>query len=313
MRLLRIGVLLAAAAVLLWLFGFGGMGDLSRWANAQQRETQNALAQGLRAVRAGEAGAWATLMGLCAAYGFFHAVGPGHGKLVIGGYGAAARVTAWRLSALALASSVAQAVAAILLVGAGALVLGWSRTQMTDAADKVLAPASYIAIALVGAWLLIRGARRAFATVATHATEHAHAHAHSHAHDHAHGVDADGNCETCGHAHAPRVAQVEAVTSWRDAAAIVFSIAIRPCTGAVFLLILCFALGIPWAGIAGALVMGLGTASVTVLVAVAAVSARTSALSGFSGEGAVRAMALIEVVAGGFIALIATALALPLL
>ena len=313
MRLLRIGVLLAAAAVLLWLFGFGGMGDLSRWANAQQRETQNALAQGLRAVRAGEAGAWATLMGLCAAYGFFHAVGPGHGKLVIGGYGAAARVTAWRLSALALASSVAQAVAAILLVGAGALVLGWSRTQMTDAADKVLAPASYIAIALVGAWLLIRGARRAFATVATHATEHAHAHAHGHAHDHAHGVDADGNCETCGHAHAPSVAQVEAVTSWRDAAAIVFSIAIRPCTGAVFLLILCFALGIPWAGIAGALVMGLGTASVTVLVAVAAVSARTSALSGFSGEGAVRAMALIEVVAGGFIALIATALALPLL
>ena len=313
MRLLRIGVLLAAAAVLLWLFGFGGMGDLSRWANAQQRETQNALAQGLRAVRAGEAGAWATLMGLCAAYGFFHAVGPGHGKLVIGGYGAAARVTAWRLSALALASSVAQAVAAILLVGAGALVLGWSRTQMTDAADKVLAPASYIAIALVGAWLLIRGARRAFATVATHATEHAHAHAHGHAHDHAHGVDADGNCETCGHAHAPSVAQVEAVTSWRDAAAIVFSIAIRPCTGAVFLLILCFALGIPWAGIAGALVMGLGTASVTVLVAVAAVSARTSALSGFSGEGAVRAMALIEVVAGGLIALIATALALPLL
>ena len=313
MRLLRIGVLLAAAAVLLWLFGFGGMGDLSRWANAQQRETQNALAQGLRAVRAGEAGAWATLMGLCAAYGFFHAVGPGHGKLVIGGYGAAARVTAWRLSAVALASSVAQAVAAILLVGAGARVLGWSRTQMTDAADKVLAPASYIAIALVGAWLLIRGARRAFATVATHATEHAHAHAHSHAHDHAHGVDADGNCETCGHAHAPSVAQVEAVTSWRDAAAIVFSIAIRPCTGAVFLLILCFALGIPWAGIAGALVMGLGTASVTVLVAVAAVSARTSALSGFSGDGAVRAMALIEVVAGGLIALIATALALPLL
>ncbi|MEO9572741.1 MAG: hypothetical protein ABJ263_19595 [Tateyamaria sp.] len=303
MRFLRIGVVLAAAVVLLWLFGFGGMADLSRWANGQQRETQNALAQGLRAVRAGEAGAWATLMGLCAAYGFFHAVGPGHGKLVIGGYGAAARVTAWRLSGLALASSLAQAMAAILLVGAGALVLGWSRTQMTDAADKILAPASYIAIALVGAWLLIRGARRAYSTVAVHSHDHAHAHS----------IDADGNCETCGHAHAPTVEQVEAVTSWRDAAAIVFSIAIRPCTGAVFLLILCFALGIPWAGIAGALVMGLGTASVTILVAIAAVSARTSVLSGFSGEGTVRAMALIEVVAGGLIALVATALALPLL
>lgn len=315
MRVLKIGVVLAAAAVLLWLFGFGGMGELSRWANGQQRETQNALAQGLRAVRAGEAGAWATLMGLCAAYGFFHAIGPGHGKLVIGGYGAAARVTAWRLSILALASSLAQAVAAILLVGAGAFVLGWSRTQMTDAADKVLAPASYIAIAFVGVWLLIRGARRAFSTVSVHTHAHAHAHgaAHAHGHAHAHGGDAHGVCDTCGHAHAPTVDQVEAVASWRDAAAIVLSIAIRPCTGAVFLLILCFALGIPWAGIAGALVMGLGTASVTVLVAVAAVGARTSALSGLSGEGAVRGMAMIEVLAGGVIALVATALALPLL
>ncbi|MEO0381710.1 MAG: hypothetical protein AAF252_15690, partial [Pseudomonadota bacterium] len=263
----------------------------------QQREAQNAMAQGLRAVRAGEAGAWATLMGLCAAYGFFHAVGPGHGKLVIGGYGTAAHVTAWRLSALAVASSIAQAVAAILLVGAGAFVLGWSRTQMTDAADKVLAPASYLAIALVGTWLLVRGARRVFA----HATPHVHA------------VDGHGHCGTCGHAHAPSVEQVEDVATWRDAVAIVLSIAIRPCTGAVFLLILCFALGIPWAGIAGALVMGLGTASVTVLVALAAVGARASALAGFSGEAAVRAMALIEVVAGGTIALVAIALALPLL
>ena len=294
MRALRVAVLAGAALLLVWLFGFGGMSDLSRWAAEQQRETQNALAQGLRAVRAGEPGAWATLMGLCAAYGFFHAAGPGHGKLVIGGYGAAARVTAWRLSALAVASSLAQAVAAIALVGIGAVLLGWSRTQMTETADKVLAPASFIAIALVGAWLVVRGVRRGWAAVA-------------------HPIDEHGKCGSCGHAHGPSVDQAEAVTSWRDAAAIITSIAIRPCTGAVFLLILCFALDIAWAGIAGALVMGLGTASVTVLVALLAVSTRQSALAGFSGAGAVRAMALIEVVAGALIALVATALALPLL
>lgn len=287
-------MLLAAVATLLWLFGFGGMGDISRLANAQQREAQNALAQGLRAVRAGEAGAWATLLGLCAAYGFFHAAGPGHGKLVIGGYGAAARVTAWRLSALAVVSSLAQALAAILLVAAGAFALGWSRTQMTDAAEKVLAPASFIAIALVGVWLVLRGARRA-TSAATHP------------------VDEHGLCHRCGHAHGPSVDLAASVASMRDAIAIVASIAIRPCTGAVFLLILCFALGIPWAGIIGAFVMGLGTASVTVLVALAAVGTRRSALAGFSGAGAVRAMALIEVVAGGLIALVAATLALPLL
>ena len=61
------------------------------------------------------------------------------------------------------------------------------------------------------------------------------------------------------------------------------------------------------------MVMGLGTASVTVLVALAAVSARESIFAGWSGTGALRAMALIEVTAGGLIALVATALALPLL
>ena len=294
MRGLRIGTVLAAAIALLWLFGFGGVSDISVWAAAQQRETQNAMAQGLRAVRAGEPGAWFALMGLCAAYGFFHAAGPGHGKLVIGGYGAAEQVTARRLSALAVASSLAQALAAVLLVALGALVLGWGRAEMTDTAEKVLAPASYGAIALVGLWLALRGARRAWSAAA-------------------HPVDADGHCHSCGHAHGPSIDQAASVSSWKDAAAIIGSIAIRPCTGAVFLLILCFGLGIPWAGIAGAFVMGLGTASGTVLVALAAVGTRRSAFSGWDGAGAVRAMALIEVVAGGLIALVATALLLPLL
>ncbi|KIC50771.1 membrane protein [Tateyamaria sp. ANG-S1] len=297
---LRISACLVIGGTLLWLFGFGGVSDIGQWAAAQQRDTQNALAGGLRAVRAGEPGAWLALMGLCGAYGFFHAAGPGHGKLVIGGYGAAERVTARRLSLLAVLSSLAQAATAILLVSLGAFVLGWGRTEMTDTADKVLAPASYIAIALVGLWLMVRGLRRTRGAKAN-------------THHHHHHIDDHGHCSSCGHAHAPTPAQAAAVTSLRDAAAIIGSIAIRPCTGAVFLLILCFGLGIPWAGIAGAIVMGLGTASVTVLVALAAVGARQSVLAGWSGTGAVRAMALIEAAAGALIALIATALVLPLL
>ena len=295
MRALNLGMLIAAGGLLLWLFGLGGMDLISHWAALQQREAQTALAAGLRAVRAGEPGAWITLMGVCASYGFFHAAGPGHGKLLIGGYGAAARVTALRLSALAVISSLAQALTAIMLVGAGALVLGWSRARMTDTAEQVLAPASYGAIAMVGLWLAWRGLRRVRSVRA------------------AAPVAEDGTCHSCGHAHGPSVEQVASLTSWWDAVVIVVSIAMRPCTGAVFLLILCFGLGIPLAGIIGAMVMGLGTASVTVLVAILAVGTRRSALAGWSGSGAVRAIALIEIVAGAVIAVIATTLLAPFL
>ena len=293
MRALNLGILIAAGGLLLWLFGLGGMDLISHWAALQQREAQTALAAGLRAVRAGEPGAWITLMGVCASYGFFHAAGPGHGKLLIGGYGAAARVTALRLSALAVISSLAQALTAIMLVGAGALVLGWSRARMTDTAEQVLAPASYGAIAMVGLWLAWRGLRRVRSVRA------------------AAPVAEDGTCHSCGHAHGPSVEQVASLTSWWDAVVIVVSVAMRPCTGAVFLLILCFGLGIPLAGIIGAMVMGLGTASVTVLVAILAVGTRRSALAGWSGSGAVRAIALIEIVAGAVIAVIATTLLAP--
>lgn len=293
MRALNLGMLIAAGGLLLWLFGLGGMDLISHWAALQQREAQTALAAGLRAVRAGEPGAWITLMGVCASYGFFHAAGPGHGKLLIGGYGAAARVTALRLSTLAVISSLAQALTAIMLVGAGALVLGWSRARMTDTAEQVLAPASYGAIAMVGVWLAWRGLRRVRSVRAAAA------------------VAEDGTCHSCGHAHGPSVEQVASLTSWWDAVVIVVSIAMRPCTGAVFLLILCFGLGIPLAGIIGAMVMGLGTASVTVLVAILAVGTRRSALAGWSGSGAVRAIALIEIVAGAVIAVIATTLLAP--
>ena len=190
MRALNLGILIAAGGLLLWLFGLGGMDLISHWAALQQREAQTALAAGLRAVRAGEPGAWITLMGVCASYGFFHAAGPGHGKLLIGGYGAAARVTALRLSTLAVISSLAQALTAIMLVGAGALVLGWSRARMTDTAEQVLAPASYGAIAMVGVWLAWRGLRRVRSVRA------------------AAPVAEDGTCHSCGHAHGPSVDQV---------------------------------------------------------------------------------------------------------
>ena len=297
MRGLGLACLAVMAGVIVWLWGFDGADSVSRWATDAQREAQTSMAGNLRALKAGQPGALIALWGLCFTYGFVHAAGPGHGKIVIGGYGVGARVAATRLAGLAVLSSLAQAVTAIVLVYVAIWAFGWGRAQLTDAADGVFAPLSYAMIAAVGAWLVVRGLGHLRSTLRTHDHHHHH-------------HDGDGVCGTCGHAHGPTPDQAANIRSTRDAIAVIAAIAIRPCTGAVFLLILTHALDLQWAGIVGAIVMGIGTAVFTGCVAFAAVGLRESTLAQIaSGQGTARLMALVEMLAGLTIA----ALALQLL
>ncbi|KPP84735.1 MAG: ABC-type uncharacterized transport system, permease component [Rhodobacteraceae bacterium HLUCCO07] len=281
------------AGLLFWLWGFGGMDRVAAWAAEGQRDAQNAMAMTLRRLRGGDAAAWGGLLGLCFAYGFFHAAGPGHGKILIGGYGLGRRVPVGRLVGLAMASSLAQALSAVVLVYAGVFAFAWGRERMVGIAEDMLQPLSYAAIALVGLWLVGRGARRFWRAVRGHVPH--------------------GNADECGcgHRHGPTAEEAREVRSLRDAAVLVASVGIRPCSGAVILLILGHLMGIDLAGIAGALVMALGTASVTMAVAVLAVSMREGALGQvMSGPGVARWAAVIEVMAGGMIAVVAVQLVL---
>lgn len=290
-RVLLIGVsatVLAIAAF--WLAG--GFDWLALRAAEGQRTFQNAMARGLRALQAGETGAVWTLLGACFAYGFFHAAGPGHGKVLIGGYGLSTRAALSRLAGLAFVSSMAQGASAVLLVAAGITVLGWTREAMTVAAEDWLAPVSYAAIAALGLWLLWRGVGHVRALRATR--DHAH---------HGHGAV----CDTCGHAHAPTLEEVSGMRGWRDAVAIVAAIAIRPCTGAIFLLILCWRFGIFGIGIAGTAAMALGVTVVTIFVAVASVGMREGALASVASDSRARIVApTLEIAAGLIVTVIAS-------
>ncbi|MEM7722725.1 MAG: hypothetical protein AAF376_10145 [Pseudomonadota bacterium] len=299
MRRIIVTVTLLIIAGLALVYATGADQIVQLWALEGQRAAQTGIAQALRALRAGEPAALIGVLTVCFAYGFFHAVGPGHGKLLIGGYGVAARIGAVRLSLVALVSSLAQAATAIALVGAGLWLWGWGRAQMTDLAEQVFVPLSFAAIAAIGLWLAGRGLRSMRRAAA---------------HGPMQDADTPQACTTCGHAHAPTPDDLARATSWRDVAALIAAVALRPCTGALFLLILTAQMGIFQIGVAGTLAMALGTASVTVAVALTSVTLRRGALAGLTEWGALaRAQPAIEIGVGALIAVIAGQLALAAL
>jgi ABC-type nickel/cobalt efflux system permease component RcnA len=100
---------------------------------------------------------------------------------------------------------------------------------------------------------------------------HDHAH-HDHHHDHGHDHD-HVHDEHCGHVHVAEARQVRGEWSLTKAFSLAFAVGIRPCTGAILVLILANALGIYWAGVASTLVMAIGTfLTVSVIAAIAVYS-----------------------------------------
>lgn len=305
------GLAVAGVLALLWLTGAGA--GVQHWLLDQQRAVQTQLAGAVRALRAGQPGALLSLMLVCFGYGVAHAAGPGHGKLVIGGYGVAQRVPVATLAGIALAASLAQAAVAVGLVGAGVLMLGWSRDRLEAVSGDILAPLGTAAIAAVGVWLMLRGMRAVRAVLATRQASGTRQGPEGGGGHGAQGYRAHVHDAACGHAHGPTADEVARIGGWRDAAVLIGGIALRPCTGALFLLILSFAMGIGAAGVAGAFAMGLGTACVTIAVAVLAVWAREGMFAALPvAQGGARhlalALPLLQVLAGAAVAAVALSL-----
>jgi len=307
MRKAVIAALGIAVGICLWLWLSGGFEQIAAWAAGEQRAFQNGIARTLRALRGGDAGAYGILLTSCFAYGFFHAIGPGHGKMLVGGYGVASDVAMLRLSLIALLSSLGQAVTAVLLTYGGLWLLGLTRDSMVGAAEDWLAPVSYGMIALIGLWLVVRGLRRfrAAKLAQNHALEHGHAHDHDH-------TGGEGEvCSSCGHRHGPTLEEAGQVNGLREALILIGGIAMRPCTGALFVLIITWQMGIPTAGIAGAFAMALGTASVTVAVGIAASGFRGGLMRAVANVGGLTwIMPMIEVTAGVIVVALSTGLIL---
>jgi nickel/cobalt transporter (NicO) family protein len=282
-------------------------GGITGWIIAQQAQFYRALSGTIRLAKSDGSALW-TLMGISFLYGIFHAAGPGHGKAVISSYLFANEETWRRGITLSFASAAMQSLTAVAIVGIAAVLLGATAKFMGDTV-RVIEIVSYGLIVLLGArllWVKGLGLRAALRTLrsepasadAHHASRwydispahdsghghHAHAHDAGHVHDaacgdaHAHHDEAP-DVLPWGHAHGPEPQELAGPGGWRRGFSAILAVGLRPCSGAIIVLVFALAQGLFWAGIASTLVMGLGTAITVATIATFAVGASKMAKS----------------------------------
>ena len=228
---------------------------------ARQQSVYERLSGALKALR-GEnatAAAW-TLLVLSFGYGVFHAAGPGHGKVVISSWLVATEQQLRRGILVSLLSAVVQALSAILLVTVILFVVHTAGVAARAIAD-IMESASYGFITLLGLYLIATslqtfGQRRSQEPTVL--------------------CDHDGHHH--GHSHGPEARDLDRDWSMFKALSIAFAVGIRPCTGAILILLFAAAIGIYWAGILATFVMALGTALTVSAIACVAVLSKKLAL-----------------------------------
>ncbi|MGE0846494.1 MAG: nickel/cobalt transporter [Flavobacteriaceae bacterium] len=217
------------------------------------------------------------------AYGVLHAAGPGHGKAVIAAYSLANRIAARRAILLSFASAQVQALTAIVVVGVLSLVLRATAVTMTRYTEW-LETGSYVLMTALGLWLVwralarLRVAEPALAVAGGghhhhhHGDDHGHdGHHHEHHHEH-------GEACGCGHSHAVTPEMAAAAGSLSGAWQAILTVGIRPCTGALILLVFSISQGLFWLGAAGTIAMAFGTGLTVATLAVLSLTARDVAV-----------------------------------
>jgi nickel/cobalt exporter len=281
------------------------------WILAKQSEFYRGLSGMIRSAKTDGTALWG-LFGLSFAYGIFHAAGPGHGKAVISSYMVANEETWRRGVVLSFASAMLQALVAVLVVGIAAALIGATARMMGETV-RWIEIVSYALIAALGARLLwVKGKAFLAACWALRrgpAPDHQHDHhAHDHGrHEHSHGGHAhaaaasvphdcahshsqdpnpghghrhhphDGHASAWGHAHAPEPDALAGPGGWRRGLTAIVAVGLRPCSGAILVLVFALAQGLFWAGVAATFIMGLGTAITVAAIATLTVAATAMA------------------------------------
>jgi len=192
---------------------------------------------------------------------------------------------------LSLAAALVQALVAIGIVFIVSLVLRATASTMNRLAMNVEL-ASFIAVTLLGAAITWRKAGKVLGVMALARNPHASVQ------------------EDCDHVHMPPPEVLSRMTRWRDMAGVAIAAGIRPCAGALIVLVFALSQGLFAAGIAATFAMALGTALTTSAIAALAVFFKTMALRVAGGRGASGAIAIagLELLASAFVLVLGASL-----
>jgi nickel/cobalt exporter len=272
------------------------------WIFAQQAAFYRSLSGFIRASKDDGAAMWG-LFGISFLYGVFHAVGPGHGKAVISSYLVANEETWRRGVVLSFASAGIQSIVAIVVVAIAAVLLG-ATAKTIGLTVHLVEIFSYGLVILIGLRLLyVKG--RGFLLACreltwTPAPVLALTSGHSNktlrlptprlgamtlrggqcmvdgcaGHEHGFHCHDDNHESAWGHAHGPGPADLAGAGGWRRGLSAVVAVGLRPCSGAIIVLIFALAQDLFWTGVGATLIMGLGTAVTVAAIATLAMSAR---------------------------------------
>ncbi len=272
------------------------------WIFAQQAAFYRSLSGFIRASNEDGAAMWG-LFGISFLYGVFHAVGPGHGKAVISSYLVANEETWRRGIVLSFASAGIQSVVAIVVVAIAAVLLG-ATAKTIGLTVHLVEIVSYGLVILIGLRLFyVKGrgfllACRELAWTPAPALVLASGHSSKTlrlpaprvgamtmrggqcmvdgcaGHEHGFHCHDDHHESAWGHAHGPEPAELAGAGGWRRGLSAVVAVGLRPCSGAIIVLIFALAQDLFWTGVGATLIMGLGTAVTVAAIATLAMSAR---------------------------------------
>lgn len=184
-------------------------------------------------------------------YGVLHALGPGHGKVVITTWLATHPADLKSSLRLTFAASLLQGLVAIALV---VVVLGILQlpSRQLHLSSFWLEKGSYALVGILGlilAWRAVRQMSKLLHKPTKFTLIRLH---HTH----------DAGCG-CGHQHLPTKEQLAAGEDWRARATIVLSMGMRPCSGAIMVLLFSKVINVFNWGMLSALAMAAGT-SITI-------------------------------------------------